>query len=191
MKYLSLNRFRTLTIITSFIIFIPVISLAQAPSPRKAIRKLGPNPIIIIDSVRLKPGEISSYDPKKIATATILTDSTDIAKYGEDAKDGVAIFETKSFAKKHYLSYFRRKSSSFDSLYTISKSDSSFLYVINDKIKYDDPGDLATINDNLFLSLEIITADELKRRYQITDKQYGIIIKSKIPSNLYNADKKF
>lgn len=191
MNYLLPHNLRALTAIICFIILIPAISFSQIPSPKKAIRKFGPNPIIIVDSIRLKLGEISSIDPKNIASATILNDSTALAEYGGDAKDGVAIFETKSFAKRHYLNYFRRKSANFDSLYTISKNDSSFLYVINGKVKYDDPGDLACINDKIFISLEIINADELKRRYQITDKQFGIIIRSKVPTNLYNGDKKF
>lgn len=173
-----------------FLLF-PSVVIAQI-SPRNVNKKIGANPVFIIDSTKVSYEEFSQTNPRTIATLTILTDSDAIKAYGDTAKDGVIICETHSYAKTKYIKFFRQVSHSYDSLYTITNSDNMFQYIINDKIKTpDDDGDLASINGDLFISLEILTADDLKNRYGITGKSYGILIKSRKPANLYHKNKKF
>ena len=112
--------------------------------------------------------------------------------YGDAAKDGVIVVTTKTLARRNYTSFFRRKSKAYDSLYTAAKSDSTFQYIINDKITGESAeGDLSLITDDLFISLDILTADDLKQKYNITGKQVGILVKSRKPKGLMDADKHF
>ncbi len=53
------------------------------------------NPMIIIDGETYK-GDINNISPDKIASITVLKDSTATAMYGSEAKDGVIIISSKS-----------------------------------------------------------------------------------------------
>ena len=170
---------------------LPRFLLAQSLN-KNPVEKLGPNPIYFVDSVKLTKDEFLNFDVKTIASLQVLTDTDATNKFGSEAKDGAILIMTKSLAVKHYVNYFRKKSLAFDSLYSITKSDSTFQYIINDKIKEKDcQGDLAAINDDLFISISILTADDLRNKYNILDKKTGILIKCNKPKNLFNSDSKF
>ena len=172
------------------LLIVPIFSSAQQSDP--AAPKLGPNPIIIVDSVRLTHDQFMAFDPNTIASANILTDTDATNRYGPDAKDGVALFQTKAFARKHYIAFLRKKSHVYDSLYSIAKSDTTFQYIINDKVKTKNfEGDLALLDDWLFISLDVLTEEQLKTKYNITGKKIGILIEAKRPQNLFNWDKKY
>jgi hypothetical protein len=71
-------------------------------------------------------------------------------------------------------------------------NDESFAYIINDKVQEGNyEGNLSQINKDILLGIEILTKDKLLAKYNIQDKQYGILVHSKTPKDLYNADKKF
>ena len=177
-------------IVISCVLF-PSYMLAQ-PGPKKTVKKLGPHPIIIIDSNRLTHEEIVAYDMNQITLAHNLDDSTALNIYGLEAKDGVVLLESKAFARKRFVRYFKKVSVKYDSLYTAAKTDSTFQYILNDKVqKGNYEGNLALIDDNNFISLDILTADDLKRTYSITDKTVGIWIKARKPDGLYHGNKKF
>jgi len=175
-------------IILSF--FLPHCIFAQ--KHKEPSEMLGPNPVYIIDSIKLEKSDFLKFDPHTVARLMIL-DSADAKKrFGPEGTDGAIIAETKNFARKHYIAYFRKKSHAFDSLYMIAKSDSAFQYIINDKVKTKSyEGDLATIDDALFLSLDILTADYLKKKYNINDKSIGILISARRPQDLFNWESKF
>ena len=172
-------------------LLIPIFGLAQS-AEKEPSEKIGPNPIFIIDSVRITKAQFQKFNPNAIASLTVITDTSATNKYGTDAEDGVILIETKDFARKHYISYFRKKSKSYNSLYLVTKTDTDFQYIINDKIKTGNfEGDLAAINDDLFISIVILTADDLKIKYHVNNKEIGVLIKSKKPKDLFNGDNKF
>jgi hypothetical protein len=171
--------------------FTPLTLIAQ-DSPKKALKKLGQNPIYIIDSVRVSKKEMLAYDVNQVTLVNMLTDSDAIKRYGLEAADGVVLVESKNFARKRYVRYFRNKSVQYDSLYNIAKTDTTFQYIINNKVQRDNyEGNLALIDDDIFESLEILTAQELNSRYGITDKLIGVLVKSRKPNTLYHAKKSF
>ena len=177
--------------LTFLFLLIPSFLFAH-DSPRKANKKIGANPLIIIDSVKISHDDFLKVAPQTIASVTILTDTDATKAYGEGAIDGAIICETRIYAKERYVKFFRKISPQYDSLYTITNSDSTFQYIINKKVKTDNyEGDLAAINEDLFISLEILTADDLKNKYGITGKTYGILINSRKPANLYHKNRKF
>ena len=47
------------------------------------------------------------------------------------------------------------------------------------------------LDDWLFISLTVLTEEQLKTKYNITGKKVGILIEAKRPQNLFNWDKKF
>jgi hypothetical protein len=122
----------------------------------------------------------------------MLYDTSATKLYGDVAKDGAVIIETRSFARHLFITFFRKSSQSFDSLYKAVGNDTSFAYIINDKVqKGNYEGNLSAITDQLFGGLEILTKEQLYSKYNINDKQFGILIRSKRPKDLYNGDKKF
>ena len=84
------------------ILFLPVIAFGQSAFQKEA-KKLGPNPLKIMDSVVISNevfGHLAAYN---IASLTILTDTDATNKYGNAAKDGAVLITTKAFAKNHYI----------------------------------------------------------------------------------------
>jgi hypothetical protein len=177
--------------ITLLFLLIPTLLFAQ-DSPRKMRKKIKDLQLVVIDSLIASPDEVANIDPNTIATVRLLTDTDATKLYGEDAKGGVLICETKPYARKKYIKFFRKVSHQYDSLYSTTNSDSTFQYILNKKIKTENfEGTLSLINDDLFISLEIVTADDLKNKYGITGKSYGILIYSKKPADLYDKKGEF
>ena len=174
------------------LLLAPVLTIAQNKQDDSPLSKLGQHPLFIIDSLKISSDEFQKLNPNTIASLEVLTDTDATHKYGNAAQDGAVIIQTKSLARKRYTSYFRKKSYLYDSLYVAAKSDSTFQYIINDKVKEENSeGDLAAIDDDLFISLEILTEDDLQKKYNISGKAVGVLIKCHKPKNLFNGDSKF
>ena len=178
-------------LLTSILSILGLISLGQE-NPQEAAKKLGHNPYFIIDNQRAYKSDLAKYSPELIASITVFYDTSAIKLYGDSAKDGAVIIETKTFAKTKFIAFFRESSKSFDSLYASVGTDSSFQYILNDKIKtVDYEGTLSGISKELLIDIEILTKEQLLERFKIEGKQFGILIHARKPKNLYNADKKF
>ncbi|MDB5221448.1 MAG: hypothetical protein JWN83_115 [Chitinophagaceae bacterium] len=172
--------------------FVSTLTVLGQDDPKTAAGKLGPNPIFIIDSQRVSQSDLSKYSPDSIATVVMLYDTAATKLYGDAAKDGAVIIETRSFARNMFISFFRKSSHVYDSLYNVVGNDTSFAYIINDKVQKENyEGNLSAITDELFNGLEILTKEQLYSKYKIRDKQFGILVHSKRPKELYNGDKKF
>lgn len=180
---------KLLSLLVVFLFISPAIG---QDDPGTAMNKLGPKPIFIIDSQRVKQSELSNYSADSIATVIVLVDTSAIKRYGKAAKDGVVIIETRSFARRQFIAYFRKVSTAYDSLYTSVGNDTSFVYIINDKIQQGNyEGNLSAITDELFEGIEILTKNQLQLKFDIMDKEFGIIVRSKKPENVFDADQKF
>jgi hypothetical protein len=179
-------------IFVACLLFISTLAVFGQDDPQTATGRLGRNPVIIIDSQRMTTSDLSKYKPESIAVVTVLLDSSATRLFGDSAKDGAVIIETHSYARHKYISFFRRSSQAYDSLIGTVGNDTTFEYIINDKIQEGNyEGNLSAINDELFLGLEILTKEQLYSKYKVTDKQFGILVHSGKPKDLYNADKKF
>ncbi|MEO7048177.1 MAG: hypothetical protein ABI091_22960 [Ferruginibacter sp.] len=176
----------------TFIVLILTLNASAQDDQKTAISKLGPNPLFLIDSQIVKKSDLSKYSADSIATLQILYDSSATKLFGDIAKDGAVIIETRSFDRRKFISYFRKSSKSFDSLYSITGNDQSFAYIINDKVQSGNyEGNLSAIGDEEFKGLEILTAEDLNKKYNVSDRKFGILIHAEAPKDLYNADKKF
>jgi len=181
--------YKKLSIVISLLI-IGITVFAQ--SPKKQVPKLGENPIFFIDSVLTAKKDFIQFNPKLIASLTILDgkDATDVL--GDKAQDGLVYLESIPFAKKRFERYFKNKSEAYRQLLLTNPADSSLQYILNGKLLVKDyEGNLSAIDDKVFEGLKILSKEELASTYGNTGKIIGVEIRSKIPGNLHNGDKKF
>jgi hypothetical protein len=163
-----------------------------AQKPEKAVKKLGPNPVFILDSTQVEQAALDQVDANTIAMVNMFYDQEAIDLLGEKAKDGAAYIETKDFARRRFVRFFRSYSLAYDSLITQAGSDKDFQYILNDKLQEGNyEGNLVLVDKVHIVSLEILDATQLKHQYNITGKSVGIKIKSKRPKDLYHGKKKF
>jgi hypothetical protein len=149
-------------------------------------------PLIIIDSQRVAAADISKYSPDSVTKVVVIADTSAIKLYGDSAKYGALIVETRSFARRNFISFFRKSSKQYDSLFAAMGNDSTFQYIINGNLQIGNyEGNLSSINDELFEGLEVLTKEQLQTKYKISNKQYGILIHSKIPKDFFNPENKF
>jgi hypothetical protein len=176
-----------------FCFFFSLAISASAQETQKPVSgKIGPRSLFIIDSQRVKASDIAKYSPDSVTTVVVIFDTSAIRLYGDSAKNGVVIVETRSFARRKFISFFRKSSPQYDSLFTAVGNDSGFQYIINGNLQIGNyEGNLSSITDELFEGLEILTKEQLKTKYNIIDKLFGILVHSKTPKDLYNGDKKF
>ena len=85
--------------LTIYTLFILTLSAAGQGDPKTAIGKLGPNPVFIVDSQKVNQSDLSKYSSDSIATVIMLYDTSATKLYGDAAKDGAVIIETRSFAR--------------------------------------------------------------------------------------------
>lgn len=165
---------------------------AAAQKPKKVIKKLGSDPIFYIDSVNVDKGDLQKYQPTDIAAVSVYRDSDAIKLAGPEGKDGVVYIETKTFAKKRYWTYFSSKSEEYLKIVPNPAGDTSIQYILNKRVLTSNfEGDLALIGDSTFKSITILDKQTLKDKFKISDREYGVLIESDKPANLYHAKKKF
>src|SRR5882762_9493597 len=76
-------------------------------SPDEAVEKLGPKPYIEIDGQPVNRTEFNNFSPTEAASATVYYGNNAIMKFGEKAKDGAVIIESKALAIIKYETLFR------------------------------------------------------------------------------------
>jgi hypothetical protein len=179
--------FRSLLIILTLSTFS-----AFGQKPRKAIKKLGSDPVFFVDSANIDKSDLHNYQPTDIATVSIYHDSDAIRLVGPDGKDGAVYIETKTFARKRYWQFFSSKSPEYAKIVPEAGSDTAIQYILNKRILTTNfEGDLAIINDSIFKRITILDKEALQDQYHITDKTYGVLIESAKPASLYHAKRKF
>ncbi len=168
------------------------VSTLFCQSPKRILKKIGNNPIFYIDSVNVEKDELQKYDPENISSVTVYKDKEALELFGEDGKDGVIYIETKDFSKRRYWSFFQSKSEDYKKLLPSPLLDANVQYILNEKIlEKDFEGTLATINNKVFKSITILSKEVLLKKYKIQDKDFGVLIISEAPDNLYRGNKKF
>jgi len=163
-----------------------------AQSPKRAVKKLGDDPVFFIDSINVDKEDLMKYLPDEIAQVSVYKDSTAIKLVGPQGKDGVVYIQTKVFAKNIYWNYFKSKSVEYSNIVLTPQGDSTVQYILNGRtLTKNFEGDLSLIDDAIFKGIEVMDKKTLQKQYRIQDKLFGIIIESGKPDNLYKARKKF
>jgi len=174
----------TLFCLTSIVMF--------SQSPKRMVKKLGNDPVFFIDSVSVDKSELQKYDPNEIASVTVFKDKEAINLIGNDGKDGLVYIETKKFTKKRYWIFFKSKSTEYLKIVPSPDSDNNIQYILNKRILDKDfEGTLSAIDDKVFKKITIISKEQLEKDFKITDKDFGVLIISDTPDNLYKGNQKF
>lgn len=178
--------------IKQIVLFSLLSAVMFSQSPEKAVKKLGKNPVFFIDSVRVDRNEFRNFDNNETSLVSIYNDFEAISLFGDDGKDGIVYVETIKFSKNRYWKFFKSKSAEYLILVPNSENDSNVQYILNKNVLVDNfEGALATIDNSTFEKLIILSKQELHKQFNITDKEFGILIISKTPKNLYNGKQKF
>jgi hypothetical protein len=140
-------------------------------------------PVYFIDSIRTNLAFLEeAYKPSDFAFVTVYKDSNAIKIGGKEAKNGVIYVITKSFARQSYWAYFKSKSPEYLKNVPDLKSEKDVIYILNGKTLTENyEGDLYNINDTNFIELNFIDKKQLKGNYNISNKKFGILIKTKSP----------
>ncbi|MBB4803065.1 hypothetical protein HNP37_003140 [Flavobacterium nitrogenifigens] len=172
------------------IILFFAFSVSFAQSPKRAVKKLGDNPVFFIDSVNVDKDDLMKYSAEEISAVTVFKGKEAIELLGEDGKDGAVYVETIAFCKKRYWKYFASKSAEYKKMVN-PDDDKNVQYIINDRVLKDQPGNLSMIDDKIFKSIKLISKEELSKKYKIENKDFGFLIVSDVPKNLYHGNQKF
>lgn len=157
-----------------------LISCYRIFEKKERYKQLFNDPVFFIDSVNVTRLEMQEYQPTDIAVVTVYKDTNAIKLVGEQGKFGAVYVETKKFARNKYWNYFKTKSADYLKIVPTPQIDSSVIYILNNKIlKTNFEGDLSGIDDRNFIELIIIDKQKLSKDYNISDKSFGIIIRTK------------
>lgn len=145
-------------------------------------------PMFFVDSIRTNQSFIeNAYTPSELAMVSVYKGEQAIAVAGKDAKNGAIYITTKSFARDHYWNYFKSKSSDYKSKVPDLKTEAKVVYILNDKIPDTNfEADLFQINDDNFLTLQVITSKQLKHDYHLSGKSIGVVITTKLKDEKNN-----
>ena len=156
-----------------------LISCYRIFEKKERYKQLFNDPVFFIDSVNVTRIEMQEYEPTDIAVVTVYKDTNAIKLVGEQGKFGAVYVETKKFARNKYWNYFKSKSVDYLKIVPSPQSDSSVIYILNDKVlKTNFEGDLSGIDYKTFIELIVIDKDKLKKEYKVSDKTFGVVIKT-------------
>lgn len=147
---------------------------------KERYQQLSNDPVFFIDSVNVTRLELQGYEPTDIAVLTVVKDSNAIKLIGPQGKYGIVYIETKKFARNKYWNYFKSKSADYLKIVPAPASDSTVVYILNDKVLTTNfEGDLSLIDDSNFIELKVIDKQKLNKDYNISDKSFGVLVHTK------------
>jgi hypothetical protein len=167
------------------------LSCSHRLTPTEAAKKLGSNPYYEFDGKPVEFSYLKTVNPSDISVLRTYYNKEAIKLYGEKAKDGVVLMETRTFAKNKYESFFKKCSPEYSEM--ISRTDTSDIqYILNERVlKINIEGDLSLVTEKNFKSIKLIGSQELENNFRVSSKKVGVVIKASRPKELYNSKKKF
>ncbi|ULQ57141.1 hypothetical protein KJS94_02880 [Flavihumibacter rivuli] len=171
------------TIIILF--FLTVTSFGQLP--KKAMIKMGQNPIVFLDSAETKMSALQTLNPFDISNIGIVKPKKAKKLLGDKGVDGAIYITTVTAAKNIYWKYFSSKSDEYKNLFSSPQADTPAQYVLNGEALSDSaaPGTLFLINDKTFKTINVI--DKADGKYlmdNVISKRYIVVITTKRPKKL-------
>jgi hypothetical protein len=162
---------------------LPIIKTVDVPVENNT------DPVFFIDSIQVNKRLLQNYNPNDIASVTVYKNANATTRV-KSATNGLVYIETKNFARLRYWKYFKSKSGNYAKIVTSPESDSTIQYILNNKIlKENFEADLAAIDNKTYRGIKIISKQQLVHDYNIMDKDYGVLISSKVLSS-YQYDLK-
>ncbi|MET0392155.1 MAG: hypothetical protein ABW019_03400 [Chitinophagaceae bacterium] len=153
----------------------------------KALKKMGPSPILFIDSVEVDFHSFQALNPFEISNVTIVRPKTAKKLIGDKGVDGAVYVTTVSAAKQAYWAFFGSKSQKYKQLIPSPQADTSVQYILNGESLTDSaaPGALWLAAGDNFKSLDMIDKEDGRFTMHITyPKRYVAVITAKRPKGL-------
>ena len=169
----------------TFIIVLLLTTTSFGQLPEKAMKKMGSNPILFLDSAETNMNTLQTLNPFDISNITILKPKKAKKTLGEKGVDGAIYVTTVKTAKNIYWNYFRTKSDEYRELLATPQADTIVQYVLNGQPLSDSvaPRSLFLITDKNFKSIEIVDKEKLLSD-NIVPKRYVVAITAKRPKGL-------
>ncbi len=137
-------------------------------------------PFFVLDNKEVTKDILKKYKENDIAAVAILKDSDAVKITKDKKKDLVIIVTTKVYARAHFLDYLKSKSMDFVKVFSSSQNGKDIVYILNDKALDDNHENmLYFVDDRNFIDLKVIDKGNLKRNFNITDKKWGIVVRTK------------
>ena len=171
----------------TFITFLFLTAISFGQLPKKAMKKMGQNPILLLDSVETKMNELQTLNPTDISNIGIVKPKKAKKLLGDKGINGAIYVTTSKAAKIIYWNYFRTKSDEYKKLLNSPLADTVVQYILNGEALSGTaaPGSLFLINDKNFKSINIIDKESGKFMMDSTiTKRYIIVIIAKRPKGL-------
>ena len=147
-------------------------SKETAPIPRV--------PFFVLDNKAVTKDILKKYKEEDIAAVAILKDSDAVRITKDKRKDLVIIVTTKVYARAHFLDYLKSKSMDFVKVFSSSPNGKDIVYILNDKTLDDNHENmLYFVDDRNFIDLKVIDKGHLKSDFNIIDKKWGIVVRTK------------
>lgn len=120
-----------------------------------------------VDGVKVTEQEANNIKPDNLANVRF-------------EADGSVNFTTRTSACNLYWNYFKSKSEAYAAVVPALKDIYNVQYIINGTIlTHGFDATLANVNDANLVSIDVIEQDELTKQYGVSDKPYGVIIRTK------------
>jgi hypothetical protein len=171
----------------TFIILLLLTVTSFGQLPKRAMKKMGQNPIIFLDSVQTEMNSLQNLSPFDISNIAIVKPKKAKKYLGNKGVDGAIYVTTVKAAKVIYWNYFISKSDEYKQLFNSSQADTTAQYVLNGEALTDNAakGSLFLIIDKNFKTLNII--DKADGKYlmdNVNPKRYIVVITTKRPKGL-------
>jgi hypothetical protein len=155
--------------------------------PKKAMKKMGQNPIVFLDSVESEMNFLQTLNPFDISNIILVKPKKAKKLLGDKGVDGAIYVMTVKAAKTIYWNYLSSKSDEYRRLFNSPQADTTAQYVLNGEPLPDSatPGSLFLINDKNFKTINIIDKEDGKYLMDnVVPKRYIVIITAKRPKGL-------
>ncbi|MCW3074798.1 MAG: hypothetical protein JWP69_1867 [Flaviaesturariibacter sp.] len=164
------------------ILFLLLTMTSFGQLPKKAMIKMGENPIVFLDSIETDMSEMQTLNPFDISNISIVKPQKAKKLLGNKGVDGAIYVTTVRAAKLIYWNYLRLKSDEYERCFNTPQADTTAQYVLNGEALTDSavPGSLFLINDKNFKAINIIDKEEGKYLMDnVVPKRYIVIITAK------------
>jgi hypothetical protein len=170
--------------------FLMFATAAAGQIPEKVSKKMGPNPIVFLDSAEIDLEKLNSVKPFHISNIQMLVPKKAKKIIGNKGSDGAIFVTTVKAAKLRNWSYLRAKSSEFAKLILSPSGDTSVDYILNGTPLSDTtaPERLFLVNDKNFRKISIIDKEELTSG-NVGEKRYVVSITAKRSKGLVEPSK--
>ncbi|MEP7228788.1 MAG: hypothetical protein ABI691_00970 [Ginsengibacter sp.] len=161
-------------------LFLTATSFGQLP--KRAMKKMGLNPIVFLDSVETEMNVLQQLNPFEISNISIVKPKKAKKLLGDKGADGAIYVMTVKAAKIIYWNYFRTKSDEYKKLLNSPEADTTVQYILNGEVLSETaaPGSLFLISDKNFKSINIIDKESGKFMMDnVIPKRYIVVITAK------------